>query len=482
MKKSTVVLSTIIALAAIWSGGAWYTGKTAEAEFQSQIQQANMQIANILSANNMPIQVKIANVRFHRGWFGSEVSYDTVVDLSDNQMSVPFKGILYHGPLPLNQIKRFNPVPAIFSAEVEVVKNDLTKDWFITGEAPLKKLFSLSYGQRLKGKTEANLHEAKLGAGEYLNLKLSGDYDVSKSGDNGKVNVDIKELTKKGIKPNAGSEEWAKYLIQLKNVKLTAEIGTRSATLPNVFDLTYRVKADEVYISGQTYQDEGVPITVNNAGIDFSAKVKDSVVNYYIDARAGALHYDEINLGKLTNRWEFTHLNAKSVNTLISEMQVRPNKSLSPAAETALSAIIQHQPQLKIDPMLLTSERGNLEMKANVALAEINLTQLSQNNLFGIFNALSWNVDADKAALKDLLSAIVRKKDRLSKEEADKRADALLNDFIMQAKNNNLLTEDEIGLKFALNLEKDGLYFNGTKLSEKEVRMLLFALMINLGR
>lgn len=145
-----------------------------------------------------------------------------------------------------------------------------------------------------------------------------------------------------------------------------------------------------------------------------------------------------------------------------------------------MSTIIKHQPQLKIEPLLLAREQGNLEMTANIALAEINSARFSQSNLLNIFNTLNWTIDVNKAALKDLLSAIGQKKDHLSKKEADKQADVLLSDFIMQAKSNGVLTEDETGLKFSLNLEKDGLYFNGTKLSEKEVQMILFALMMNL--
>ncbi|MDG2944115.1 YdgA family protein [Exercitatus varius] len=480
MKKLTLALSAVIALTAIWTGGAWYTGKVAEAEFQSQMQRANTEIAKALSANDVRIQVKMDNVRFQRGWFASEVSYDMVVELPDEKVSVPFNGALYHGPLPLNQIKRFDFSPAIFSAELEITRNDVTKDWFASEQSPLKNAFTLSYGQRLKGKTEANLHDAKLGEGEYFTLNLSGRYELDKNGNNSKANIEVKEFTRKGIKPNATPEEVAEYIIQLKNAELAVETGERSAGLPNVFDLNYQFKADEIHLSGQTQQDEGVPITVKNAKFDFFAKVKDSVVDYRIDNNADSLHYDEINLGKLINHWEFNHLDAKAMNTLISEAQAYPDKTLSPVAETALSTIIKHQPQLKIDPMLLIREQGNLEMKANVALAEIDLTHLSQSNVLGIFSALNWAVDVNKAALKDLLSAIAQKQDNLPKNEADKQADALLSDFIMQAKNNNFLTEDETSLKLVLNLEKDGLHFNGTKLSEKEVQMLLFALMMNL--
>ncbi|MDG2951322.1 YdgA family protein [Exercitatus varius] len=480
MKKLTLALSAVITLTAIWTGGAWYTGKVAEAEFQSQVQRANTEIAKALSANDVRIQVKMDNVRFQRGWFVSEVSYDTVVELPDEKVSVPFNGELYHGPLPLNQIKRFDFAPAIFSAELEIARNDVTKDWFASEQSPLKNAFTLSYGQRLKGKTEANLRDAKLGEGEYFTLNLSGRYELDKNGNNSKANIKVKEFTRKGIKPNATPEEVAEYVIQLKNAELAVETGERSAELPNVFDLNYQFKADEIHLSGQTQQDEGVPITVKNAKFDFFAKVKDSVVDYRIDNNADSLHYDEINLGKLINHWEFNHLDAKAMNTLISEAQAYPDKTLSPAAETALSTIIKHQPQLKIDPMLLIREQGNLEMKANVALAEIDLAHLSQSNVLAVFSALNWTVEVNKAALKDLLSAVAQKKDQLPKNEADKQADALLSDFIMQAKNNNFLTEDETSLKLVLNLEKDGLHFNGTKLSEKEVQMLLFALMMNL--
>ena len=96
MKKSTVAIGVVVALGVIWAGGSWYTGKTAEAQYQKQIDVANKQLA-LLSASAQT-DVKIDNVKFSRGFFSSAVSYDITIKPQTDNMSwtIPFEGTLYH--------------------------------------------------------------------------------------------------------------------------------------------------------------------------------------------------------------------------------------------------------------------------------------------------------------------------------------------------------------------------------------------------
>lgn len=127
MKKSTVAIGVIAALALVWTGGAWYTGKTAEAEYQRQIELVNQKWAKSAEAYNT--ELKIENAKFMRGLFSSDVAYDiTFKPLPDSETFViPLEGKVYHGPLPLNEISRFNLSPAMFSTTGQIVKNEKTQ-------------------------------------------------------------------------------------------------------------------------------------------------------------------------------------------------------------------------------------------------------------------------------------------------------------------------------------------------------------------
>ena len=74
MNKSKVAVALVVVLGATWIGGAWYTGKTAESEYRRQIEYVNQKMA--VSTGAEGVAVKIDNVKFERGLFSSDFSYD----------------------------------------------------------------------------------------------------------------------------------------------------------------------------------------------------------------------------------------------------------------------------------------------------------------------------------------------------------------------------------------------------------------------
>ncbi len=127
MKKSLVALGVIVALGAVWTGSAWYTGKSVEEKAQEHLALINTQFAGLESAGG---EIKFDNLSIERGIFSSNVTYDFIVKLPDTQVKVPFEGTLYHGPFPLDRVAKFDLVPTLLSSNDRIVKNEETQAWF----------------------------------------------------------------------------------------------------------------------------------------------------------------------------------------------------------------------------------------------------------------------------------------------------------------------------------------------------------------
>ena len=112
MKKSTLAIAIIAGLGILWTGGAYYTGQKAETEIQALFEKDNQEIRKVFSTRGIPLQIANTNLKFERGIFSSDISYDIEITAENGEKTVlPFSGTFYHGPLPLNLVKKFNFIP-----------------------------------------------------------------------------------------------------------------------------------------------------------------------------------------------------------------------------------------------------------------------------------------------------------------------------------------------------------------------------------
>ena len=158
MKKSVIASGVIIALGTVWIGATWYTGKVAEEQYQTQINLSNQKLAKWFK--NSKDSVKVELTKFERGLFSSDVATSVVIKSAQENktLTIPFTAKFYHGPLPLNRLVRFNVIPTMFSADVELAKNEHTQLFFGKhNKSPITTHFSMGYDKRMKGESGIEL-------------------------------------------------------------------------------------------------------------------------------------------------------------------------------------------------------------------------------------------------------------------------------------------------------------------------------------
>ncbi|MDU8923908.1 DUF945 family protein [Pasteurellaceae bacterium LIM206] len=316
MRKSTLAVSVIIALGVIWTGGAWYTGKVAESEMQSQLDRLNQE-AQAYAA--LGYEVKIGNAKLERGIFSSDHSYEVMVkSLNDSHSWVfPFEGKLYHGPLPLNRLSRFDFVPAMFSAEDKLVRNDTTQHYFAAtnNNEPINAEITVSYNREMEGYANVAAGSLTLPDTEngtdtqvhWSNAKVT--YQVNKNSE-GKVKYafDLLQFLTKG--QNDVSVDMA-----FKNMQGVSEF--QRTAFKHIFTGQQKGSADEFNYKLIRPETPPTSLQLKNWDFDYQSGLTDNFVDYGVRMNAQTTLNNQ-PLGKLGFDSKLAHLEADTVERLVA--------------------------------------------------------------------------------------------------------------------------------------------------------------------
>ncbi|HBO39123.1 MAG TPA: hypothetical protein DD638_10720 [Pasteurellaceae bacterium] len=482
MKKSAVALGVIVVLGAAWTGGAWFTGKTAEAEYGRQIELVNQEMASINSLSQQGIDVKIENVKFERGLFSSYVSYDTVVkSLIDEQSWIfSFDGKVYHGPLPLDQVSQFNFKPVMFSTTMQMVKNDKTQTWFdaTKGKNPVLSNASVGYDRRIKGDLQIAAGEFKLQGvdSSWSDVKIA--YDTDKSG-KGRYEYDIAKV--KALFDREGLEKYADVQQNSNLNSMDIELSTlkgvndmQPTTFPKILVGSHNINLGSLKYS-YTFKDGAVPpmqFEFKNSALNYSVAQKDNFLNYSFKNNVENIDINGHALGQLQFNIQLDHLVAKAMERLIG---------ISPSDNATLEEVglelLQNQPHLQIAPLALTSPDGKLDLEVNIELSNADLTKVSQGKLLTLFNQLSFQMNADKKAMENIIS-ILQQSEGKSKEESDQLAQQQVAEYVQEAVRGGAVMDSEKSISAKLILENNELKFNGNTVPEEYIGLFLMGLMM----
>lgn len=149
MKKSTIAVGVIIALGMVWTGSAWYTGKQLEKNVDIVVNKVTADSSKKLGA-----EIHSTVKDFHRGWFSSHFILDialekgTTVDGVKPGESLQLSVDVDHGPFPLARLSSGNILPAMASAKLSLVNNELTRTAFDSakGKSPVEAIINFAWG------------------------------------------------------------------------------------------------------------------------------------------------------------------------------------------------------------------------------------------------------------------------------------------------------------------------------------------------
>ncbi|OOF51777.1 hypothetical protein BKK54_02020 [Rodentibacter genomosp. 1] len=483
MKKSKIAMSVVAVLALAWVGGTWFTGQKAEVAYQRQIDQANQRFQTLELSDTFKVEFK--NKQFERGFFSSQIEDEAVITLpqDEKQWIIPFSTTLYHGPLPLNQLVKFNLMPTMFSLEGTMGKNETTQPLFdvIKSDKLIQYQSSTNYDLTTKGalkvlagefvgpKSDKNkLIWSDVVIGFEVNKDLSGMYDTSidnvvfeTKNPSDENNLESAKLQWKGIKSSTtfAPTKWA-YLYTGK--------GTSSIESVEMTNLAQNGTAISFMEKGVRGTSE---VTLDN---DFlSLKGTNNIDSFIIDSK---------NLGKVAYNFELNHLEANAINALfeslikvLKEGSIGNISMLNQIVETWGKqygmAIFNHQPQLKFNPISVSDDQGKVALELNVALAKEPKFDFMRSHLYQQFTDFSIDIQVDKATAENLMMKFVSEEDKASTK-------AKIEEMAAEVASKGIAVNNEKSVVMKLVLENGELKLNGQPVPEEQVQGVIFMLLM----
>ena len=493
MKKSVVALGVIVALGAVGVGGAWFTGEKAQTEYLRQIELANKQAQALGLSDSFKVVYK--NKQFDRGLFTSQVEDELVISLPEEgeTFTIPLSTKLYHGPFPLDQLTKFNFMPAMFSAQGVIGKNETTQPLFdlLKSDKPVQYQATTSYNLSTKGKVELAGGEltdpespgtkvtwSNINMGFDVNKDLAGEYDMTLNEVSATVLPEVME-------EQDGEDMPKSITMKMKGMKVEGSYN------PTKWAYIYTGKSTSLVDSFEmaTLDHAGKESTVVQKG--FKAKSDISLDGDFVSAKSentvDSIAIDGKDFGKLTYNVELNHIEANAINALIealftvfesisdeenSSNEEMVSEILSSWVENHGMAIFNNQPQFKLNPMSISNSQGKVSLDLNVALAKDPKFDLMAGSLYKQFTDFALNIHVDKEMIEKTLAQLDPEADKaLIKAQIEEQA--------KQAAAQNIVVNNDKNVTLNLVLEKGELKLNGQVIPEEQVQGVLFMLMMS---
>ena len=475
MKKSTLAVGVIVALGAVWLGGAWYTGKVAEDEYVHQFELLNQNIQQSFSAKGL--SVEFSQVAIERGLLSSKTRYDIVVkdpNKPESVFTLPFEGTLYHGPLPVNQLSQFNFTPTMFASVDKLTKNDKTTKWFAAakGESPLSVSTSMNYQRQGKAKINFAPFETSVEKGVWQVGDVNLSVDFSQKG------IQQAHLALSNI---AYQEANARLRLKFNNINAMAEYQPIKE-----WDLLFTgqqwISGGEMYIEEEDTQDKTNHLAIKNWKIDLNTVRKEAFLDLAMNLKLDGTQLNQIHFGDLNLNTAFNHLDGETLNQVLHAKFAQIEDAPLTDAEIALiRKFFDGQPHFILRPTLSNSA-GKLATDIDVAVATSDLSStLSTGKIFKLFRHFIFKIDANKAALIETLTAAEQLSSKLDKEEAARIAEMKINDGLKTPVQQGILVDDGKQVKLDLVLENGELKLNGKVIPEEQVASILFLATMSMG-
>ncbi|VVP74222.1 Protein YdgA [Pseudomonas fluorescens] len=194
MKKITGVLSgLVIAIAAVATAGAWYTGKQLPAELDRSLAVVNQQLKQALIGSGGSMTIELVSLDQHL--FTSTAHYRLKgTDIQSGGAPVDFEAgvvdTLEHGPFPWSRVKALKLMPVMVASNAELQKGESIAAWFAAAgeQSPLRTHFSMGYGGSVDGKV--TLLPLRLDEADGNKLDFSG-LELRSSSDRDGKNIEL---------------------------------------------------------------------------------------------------------------------------------------------------------------------------------------------------------------------------------------------------------------------------------------------------
>ncbi|MFA9488656.1 MULTISPECIES: YdgA family protein [unclassified Mannheimia] len=463
MKLSKIALSVVAVLGVAVVGGSWYTGKQVEEKYQELVATANNQLKQV--SNEFGANIELKDVQIDRHFFSSDAKYRLEVDFGDGE-KLDFIGNdkLHHGPLPLNRLAKLNLAPVMMSAESKLQAPEPFKK--LMGEHIGSGVANISYSGDVKGYFDVSpiKYSDETGVLETTPIKMQYSYDQKAKGidssvelDNVKVTAEELDLQLQGVSyemQTENNESYPHLTLGKGSGKVKAiEFKSKEGELSQIKDIV--VKGDSL-LKGDRVVSTG-------------------------DLEAASFNIEGVEMGKLKMDMAYD-FDAKLTND-ITPLLSRPEGFEDPQTTELLMQLLAKSVKFHLNNFSFENGKG----KVDLALL-LNIAQIDPQNIVNtqeVLKALStskFTSNINRQYAEDIIRQISMVKEKLSEEEAKAVAKQQVDAVFSNAEaENGLRKVDENNVKIELSVENEKLILNGRELTEDEIQMALFVIMMGMG-
>lgn len=498
MKKSAgIAAGLILAVGALGTAGAWYTGNQLPTVLDESIKRANADLAKTLPALGLDASIEL--LALEQQFFSSTARYRLTFSGSldgeaPQQFELLINDRIEHGPFPSSRLKAFQLMPVMATSNYALESSPAVAKWFAAanGKSPLEGQASLGYDRSVAGNLRFN--PVQLALDEDSQLDFSGldiDFDstaeakaIDASGlmDSLRISTKLSEsqnpltIELKGLTLDSqtakGSSE---FYLGRNEVKLqTAQILIGDGApilLRDISQLDETSEADGKLAARSTYKIGMVSYQGHDiGGLDMVSSVKN------LDAAALqsllALYSDII---KSTGQLQQASLEAEDELPQLSEAQ---KAQLMVDLEKLLAA----NPGIALEKLAFKTANGESSLSLALDFAKPESFELPPPELAKqLITQLDAKVAVSKAMIGDVIGLQATFAGQTDKEAVAQQASMMTEMASGMALSTELARLEGDNIVSSLRYADDKVDFNGKQMSVEEFVAMAFASGAGLG-
>ncbi|MEG0861845.1 MAG: YdgA family protein [Pseudomonas sp.] len=492
MKKTVGVLSgLVVAVAAVCTAGAWYTGKQLPEVLDKAMAQANAQLKQSAgTAGNVTLE--LASLESHL--YSSTAHYrvkvkDMVVGDHLESFELGIVDRIEHGPLPWTRVKALKLMPVMAASNYALEKDAVTAEWFAaSGEvAPVYGENSLGYD----GSTDGTLIMPPMEVIEdgVSRLKFSG-LQVLANGTRDGEQVKLSGSSA-SLSLNLLDSDDAPFKVELKDLSL---IGDLTKTSHGFYVGTMNMGLGEVRAAMGQQQSVLLMKSLEQNNL---YQADGDKLSGNMGYKVADINFDGKPVGSSAMLWSFKNIDVPAMQALAAWYQSRlpefqaaaaegdplPSLPMTAAEKAQVSANIQQmlaaKPQIALEDFSFKTANGESHFSLSVVLGQPASLELPAAELYKqIITQVQSKLQLSKPMIGDLATLQARLQGQSDAQVLAQQASQSGEAIGMMALQSQLATVQGNDILANLHYADGMVDFNGQKMT---VEQFASQVMANLG-
>ena len=476
MNKLAAVAVGLVAVGALGTAGAWYTGTQLPGVLNDLIEESNRQGAEALLGTGASFKLELVSLETRL--FTSTARYKFSFDAPSEEgearhMEVLLLDNIEHGPLPLSRLMRLNLWPVMVASNYQLEPNELTQKWFdaAKGAAPLTGQASLGYDGASRGSLV--LTPLDFAPSPTSTVKFSGmtlDFDASKHAKEVQVSGTMDSLS-------ITSTEDTPVQADLHGLTLTSDQRLGSADF-YVGDSSIKLATAQIKVGDKP------AVLIKDIAQVGSLQESGSMLN-------GQIGYD---LGGLRTLWAIKNFDSTALQSLFKLYQDKltpiqkaqalgeeaPELDFSADEEARMKAdlekLLAGKPQLALDNFTLTTPHGQASLRVVVDMDKPESFELPPDELGRqLIGQLDAKLSVAKAVIGDGVRIQAMVEGVTDAQAVEQQAAMMTEMGSGMALGTGLVTLEGETLQSTLHYADNKVTFNGQDMSVDEFVMLVMS-------